>query len=254
MAKIVIFDSGFGSLSVIRHLQKLTKSHIIYFADQENFPYGKKTISELKEIINKSLICLQEKFKPDLIVLGSITLSLTIYFKNKSSLIGVFPPVKKAAKKTKTSSIAILATNSIIKSRILFNYISKNLSKQISVIQINASPLIELVESGDFVSNKEKCTEKITKVLYTKLRKNNVDVVLLSSTHLPFLLPLLKKIFQDINFLEPSMEVAETVSKKILKNKSKRNSLKIFASGNVIEFEKKLKSIGIQSKVNSFHI
>ncbi|MCH8834298.1 MAG: glutamate racemase, partial [Thaumarchaeota archaeon] len=43
MAKIAIFDSGFGSLSIIRAIQKTTKSEIIYFADQKNFPYGKKT-------------------------------------------------------------------------------------------------------------------------------------------------------------------------------------------------------------------
>ena len=42
MAKIIVFDSGFGSLSIIKPIQKTMKSDIIYFADQKNFPYGKK--------------------------------------------------------------------------------------------------------------------------------------------------------------------------------------------------------------------
>jgi len=35
MAKIVVFDSGFGSLSVIRPIQKAIKSDMIYYADQK---------------------------------------------------------------------------------------------------------------------------------------------------------------------------------------------------------------------------
>jgi len=46
VAKIVIFDSGFGSLSIIKPIQKAMKSNIIYFADQKNFPYGKKSKSQ----------------------------------------------------------------------------------------------------------------------------------------------------------------------------------------------------------------
>ena len=41
MAKIAVFDSGFGSLSIIKPIQQAIKSDIVYFADQKNFPYGK---------------------------------------------------------------------------------------------------------------------------------------------------------------------------------------------------------------------
>ena len=35
LAKIVVFDSGLGSLSVIKEIQKITKTDIVYFADQK---------------------------------------------------------------------------------------------------------------------------------------------------------------------------------------------------------------------------
>jgi len=35
MVKIAVFDSGLGSLSIIKEIQKITKSEIIYFADQK---------------------------------------------------------------------------------------------------------------------------------------------------------------------------------------------------------------------------
>ena len=51
MAKIVVFDSGMGSLSIIKPIQKKVNADIIYFADQKNFPYGTKSVLELKKII-----------------------------------------------------------------------------------------------------------------------------------------------------------------------------------------------------------
>ena len=78
MAKIVVFDSGFGSLSIIKPIQEAIKSHIIYFADQKNFPYGKKSKSELTKIIIKTLNFLDQQFHPDLIVIGSNTPSLLL--------------------------------------------------------------------------------------------------------------------------------------------------------------------------------
>ena len=40
--KIAVFDSGLGSLSIIKAIQKKTKCDIVYLADKKNFPYGKK--------------------------------------------------------------------------------------------------------------------------------------------------------------------------------------------------------------------
>jgi len=55
MARIAVFDSGLGSLSIIKSIQKVCKIEIIYFADQKNFPYGKKTRKQLEQIIKKSI-------------------------------------------------------------------------------------------------------------------------------------------------------------------------------------------------------
>ena len=109
MARIVVFDSGFGSLSVIKPIQKAIKSDLIYYADQKNFPYGKKSKSQLTRIITNRIKFLEEKFKPDLIVIGSNTPSLLVEI-NKKNVIKVLPPIKMAAKISVTGNIAILAT------------------------------------------------------------------------------------------------------------------------------------------------
>ena len=255
MAKIVIFDSGFGSLSIIRAIQKTIKSEIIYFADQKNFPYGKKTKSQLYTIINQTIEFLKNKFNPDLIIVGSNTPSLLLDKVFTSNIIRVLPPLKEASKISKTKNIAILATSSVTKSKDLATYIKKNqLSKKVSVKKVNTSSLIDLVESGKFITNKKFCQKVIKKTLYDVFLQNNIDVVTLSSTHLPLIRSLLQLEFPGITFLDPAQEVAYKVKNLTAKKRSKKNSLKIFTSGNKQTFQKQLRRIGIKNKINSLSL
>jgi len=251
MVKIVVFDSGFGSLSIIRAIQKTTKSEIIYFADQKNFPYGKKTKSQLYTIINQTIEFLKNKFNPDLIVVGSNTPSLLLDEIFSSNIIRVLPPLKEASKISKTKNIAILATNSVTKSKELSRYIKKNkLPKKINVKKINASPLVELVESGKFITNKKFCQKIIKKTLSDVFFQNDIDVATLSSTHLPLLRSLLQVEFPGITFLDPAQEVANKVKNLTAKKRSKKNSLKIFTSSNTQTFQKQLRKTGINNNVS----
>ena len=125
MARIVVFDSGLGSLSIIKAIQKITKSEIIYFADQQNFPYGEKSQAQLSKMIQNSIKLLQEKFSPDIIVVASNTPSLMLDVTTKK-IVDVKPPLKDARKQSKTKQIGILATNSAINSTGLTKYIKKN--------------------------------------------------------------------------------------------------------------------------------
>jgi glutamate racemase len=93
MAKIAVFDSGLGSLSVIKPIQKRINAEIIYFADQKNYPYGTKTVPQLDKIIKSTILKLQAKFDPDVIVVGSNTPSLLLHIEKKDNIIGVFPPL-----------------------------------------------------------------------------------------------------------------------------------------------------------------
>ena len=249
MTKIAVFDSGLGSLSVIKPIQKRINAEIIYFADQKNYPYGTKTVSQLDKIIKSTISKLQEKFDPDVIVVGSNTPSLLLHVEKKDKIIGVYPPLKEAVSKTKSGKIGILATKTVVKNKILDKYIKKNVPSRIHVIKINASSLVDLVESGKFISQKQVSKKLIQKIIGPHL-ENNVDVFTLSSTHLPFLLPILKELFPDIIFLDPADTIAKDVS-TILKHKLGKSRLKVYASGDVDTFQKQLKKIGIKNKVNS---
>jgi glutamate racemase len=250
MARIIVFDSGFGSLSVIKPIQHTIKSDLIYYADQKNFPYGRKSKSQLTKIITNRIKFLDEKFNPDLIVVGSNTPSLLVEI-NKKNVIKVLPPIKMAAKISVTGNIAILATLAAVKSKKLSEFIKKNrLPKRINIKKINASRLIQLVESAKFIDNQNLCNRVVRKTLSEQFSKYNIDVATLSSTHLPFLLPFLKKQFPLVTFLDPAQEIANKVGKILGKKSSKRNSMKIFTSSEPEKFQNHLWKMGIKKKVS----
>ncbi len=254
VVKIAVFDSGLGSLSIIRAIQKTSKAEIIYFADQQSYPYGRKSHAQLRKIIQKSIKLLQEKFSPDIIVVASNTPSLMLNLSN-NKVIGVKPPLNEAHKISKSKKIGILGTESAIKSKGLSKYIKgKKYSKSYKIFKINGSELIDLVESGKFVSNKQFCKKIIKKVLNDIISKNLIDTITLSSTHIPFLKSLLEKEFPNIQFIDPGNIVAQKVYTIIKNKQSKRNSLKIFTSGDVKSFQNKLNKIGIKNKVRFLSI
>ena len=250
MARIIVFDSGFGSLSVIKPIQHTIKSDLIYYADQKNFPYGKKSKSQLTKIITNRIKFLEEKFKPDLMVIGSNTPSLLVEI-NKKNVVKILPPIKMAAKISVTGNVAILTTLAAVKSKKLSEFIKKNrLPKRINIKKINASRLVQLVESAKFIDNQNLCNAVVRKTLSEQFSKYNIDVATLSSTHLPFLLPFLKKQFPRVTFLDPAQEIANKVRKIIGKKSSKRNSMKIFTSSEPEKFQNHLWKMGIKKKVS----
>jgi len=161
VAKIVVFDSGFGSLSIIKPIQQAVKSDIVYFADQKNFPYGKKSKSQLTKIITKTVSMLEEKFKPDLIVIGSNTPSLLVEI-NKKKIVKVLPPIKKASKISRTGNVAMLTTLAVVRSKKLSEYVRKNrLPKHVNIKRIDATQLVRLVEEGKFLDGRKLCEKTI---------------------------------------------------------------------------------------------
>ena len=182
--------------------------------------------------------------------MGSNTPSLLVGI-NKKNLVKVLPPIKKAAKLSMTGNIAILATNAVVKSKTLSEYVRKNrLPKHINLEKIDATKLVRLVEHGKFLEDKKSCEKMVSKVLFEPFSRTNIDVAILSSTHLPFLLSFLKKQFPNITFIDPGMEVSQKVKKTVARKQSKRNTMKIFTSSDPKKFQKYLLQIGIKKNVS----
>lgn len=253
---IAVFDSGLGSLSVVRELRKLLPTeNILYFADKKNFPYGKKSKNELKEIMIKSISFL-EKYQPKLIVMASNTPSIQIFneIKDKFSvdIIPTLPPLQKGAKFTSKKHIGIMATSGTLNSKEFKYLINKQIPQQIFITSIDSSEIIDLVENGSFLFNKEITYNTIKRIIDSNVDES-IDVIVLTSTHLPIIYNYLTSMLPFMKFYDSSNQVAKDVKNhlKFLKdiNKSGTGKMEILISAEKKEFQTILRYMGVKETI-----
>jgi glutamate racemase len=258
---VAVFDSGIGSLSIIQELKKeIPHENLLYFADKAHFPYGNKSATQLRDIIVNTVNYL-ERYKPKLTVIASNTPSIAILDQIRRMvnvpLIGIRPPLKEACRLTKKKHIGIMATKLTISSKELENQIKREVPQKILVTKFNASPIIELIEKGIHISNERKTFDTINQVIGYEVDKE-IDVITLSSTHLPFVKSYLNSLLPTIKFVDSAKIVAKEVRKYLIFNrmlkKTGNGRLQIFVSDQKRQFEQIIHAMGIREPVEEIFL
>ncbi len=254
---VAVFDSGIGSLSIIKELKKAVPAEdLLYFADRAHFPYGGKSHQQLLEITINTINYLR-RYKPKLIVVASNTPTVQVLDEVRRKIpdipiIGVRPPLKEAARLTKKKHIGIMASAGTVNSKELENQIRREVPQHILVTKFNASPIIELVEAGVHLENERRTFDVISRVLGDNVDEK-IDVMTLSSTHLPFVKSYLNSLIPTVRFVDPAQMVAKDVRKFLginrMAKKSGMGKLQILVSDGKREFEKSIRAMGVREPV-----
>lgn len=254
---VAVFDSGIGSLSIIRELKReIPNEDLLYFADRAHFPYGTKSHPQLREIIANTINYLR-RYKPKMVVVASNTPSVQVLDEVRKMIvdvpiIGVRPPLKEAARLTRKKHIGIMATEGTIKSRELEVQIRREVPQHILVTKFNASPIIDLIEHGVHLENERRTFDVISRVLGDNADEK-MDVITLSSTHLPFVKTYLNALLPTVRFVDPAQIVARDVRKFLkfyrMAKKSGTGRLQILVSDGKREFEKSVRAMGVREPV-----
>jgi len=252
-----VFDSGIGSLSIIRELKReVPNEDLLYFADKAHFPYGTKSHPQLREIIINTVNYLR-RYKPKVVVVASNTPSVQVLDDVRKiitdiSVIGVRPPLKEAARMTRKKHIGIMATEGTIRSKELENQIRREVPQHILVTKFNASPIIELIEHGIHLENERRTFDVVSRVLGDDVDEK-IDVITLSSTHLPFVKSYLNALLPTVRFVDPAQIVARDVRKFLrfykMTKKSGTGRLQILVSDGKREFERSVRAMGVREPV-----
>ncbi len=252
---VAVFDSGLGSLSVIRRIRRaVPAAPVVYLADTANYPYGTRSPPALRRIVEGRIRLLRDRFRPDVIVVGSITPTLLLpdLFAG-GAVVGVAPPLRRAARATRTGHVGVLATRSVV-GRCRTGEIAAGLEVPAGVRlhPIDASPLVDLVESGAFLDDGEECAKRLAR-LGPVLSENRIDSLALSSTHLPFLVERLAEAFPRVRLADPGEDAAEAVRRRIGAGaggaSQKEAPMRVFASGDPVPLEGRLRRLGVREAV-----
>jgi glutamate racemase len=213
-ARILLFDSGMGGLTVARAVAKqLPHAHLVYAADNAGFPYGAWKEQALVKRIVLVIGKLIETVKPDVVVIAcntASTIALTeLREAYKIPFVGTVPAIKPAAAQTKTGVIGVLATPGTV-SREYTHSLIHTYAFHCKVLLHGAPRLAEIAEQklrGQPV-DLEELREEVAPV-FRKRDGKPTDVVVLGCTHYPLLTEDIAKVAPwPVTYIDPSPAIA----------------------------------------------
>ncbi|TAK74975.1 MAG: glutamate racemase [Dehalococcoidia bacterium] len=208
-----IFDSGVGGLTVADALHRLAPAlPISYLADTAFFPYGNRSAEEVSDravVLARMLV----DGGATVIVVACNTASSAALERLRAEftvpVVGMEPPVKPAVERSRSRTVAVLATTGTVSGARLARLTERH-SGDATVTTIAMPGLADLVEAGEIAS------ERVRGMLSDALRgpvAGGVDEVALGCTHYGFLRPAL------VSLLPAGVEVidaAEPVARRVL--------------------------------------
>jgi len=244
---IVVFDSGYGGLSVLNTLSKiLPNEQFIYYCDTKNVPYGEKKQEEILKLTENALlkigIC---NIKAFIIGCNTATSAAADYLRNKYKvpIVGIEPAIKPAATKTK-GKIVVLATNFTLKEK-KFNLLVNNLRIEDRIIKVPAPELVEYVESGEW---NKKVIRNLLDNYFKGIDFNEVGSIVLGCTHYVFLKEDIRAYVNGkISIYDGNIGLADHVKNDILLNNRNLNNklreIKFISTDNSLKVYNKAKKI-----------
>lgn len=214
---IGIFDAGIGSYAVVERVRShFPMQDILYFADRASFPYGEKAPNELLGSVKSATEYLSNEGCVA-VVLASNAPSVTVLDALRATVavpvIGIFPPVREAVELSRSKQVAVLGVRSMITSEAMKIYARRNSTAESEVLLINASALVDLVENFKFLTAPSETQKAVSQFIANVLQEHaKVDVITLSSTHLPWLREFFQTAAPNVLFLDPADTVLEQLS------------------------------------------
>lgn len=209
---VAVFDAGIGSYAVVAEIQRqFPRQDILYFADRASFPYGAKCRDELLEIMRRTIAFL-ETYEPSAIVMASNAPSIMALDEARqfarTPLHGVFPPVGEALALSRSGRIGVMGVRSLIHSAEFAGFVARQGAAPGAITGIKASAMVELVESGAFLFEPEATQAAVDRFAAAIVAEHpEIDVLTLSSTHLPWLRRFFEAALPDCRFLDPAQKI-----------------------------------------------
>jgi glutamate racemase len=213
-ARILLFDSGMGGLTVARAVQEmLPAAQLIYAADNAAFPYGAwgedALVARIVAVIGKLI----DRVRPDIAVIACNTASTLALAALREAysipFVGTVPAIKPAAAQTRSNIIGVLATPGTV-SREYTHTLIHTYAYHCKVFLHGARHLAELAEQklkGE-QPDLEAIRAEITPVFRTR-EGRRTDVVVLGCTHYPLLVGEIEKVAPwPVTYIDPAPAIA----------------------------------------------
>ena len=213
---IGVIDSGVGGLTVLRSLQKsFPHEHFIYLGDTARTPYGIRSREEITALVQELVDYLAAKDIKQLVVAcNTITVLGTEVIRggHPFHVVGMSRGAALALAATKNKRIGVFATDFTV-STLSHQKAIQALDPEAQVFSQGCTKFVPLIEGEKFG------TPELAAAIgeYTAiLKKDQVDTVLLSCTHYPFVKTEVEQAFgPGVTVIDPAEATVLAVQKDL---------------------------------------
>jgi glutamate racemase len=213
-ARLLIFDSGVGGLSILQEIhQQYPDCSVFYASDNAAFPYGPKTPEMLVDRVDTVLHQLETITQADIIIVACNTASTValprIRERFSQPVIGVVPAIKPAAAVSHTKTIALLATPGTV-NRDYTHTLINEFASDCTIVSVGSSELVELAERklrGETITQTQ-----LAPIVAPILENTAVDTIVLACTHFPL---LKKELQQALPHISNWVDSGEAIARRV---------------------------------------
>jgi glutamate racemase len=238
-----VFDSGVGGLTVLHEcLVNLPHEDFVYLGDTGNFPYGSKSLAEVRRLAFAAVGFLVARgVKLVVVACNSAAAAALSQLQTAYStpIVGVvMPGARAAAQETRNRRVGLLATEATVRSN-AYQHALHTLDAGVEVFPVACPRLAPLIQEGDVFSEQ---TEQAARGCVAPLKEAEVDTVILGCTHYPLITPMLRRLLgPEVALIdsaeETAREVRELLERKAIGNGPRREgAYEFFSTGDSEEF------------------
>lgn len=220
--RILVFDSGLGGLTVFREIARARPdASYIYVADDAAFPYGAWREPDLVARLLDQMAGLIAAHEPDCVVIACNTASTlalpALRARFATPFVGTVPAIKPAAERSRSRLFSVLATPGTV-ARDYTRDLVRSYAGGCDVTLVGSTRLAVMAEAqmhGEPASDAEISSEIapcFVSVTDSDGTVRRTDVVTLSCTHYPLLLPRLMALSPwPVTWIDPAPAIARRV-------------------------------------------
>lgn len=234
-ARIGIFDSGVGGLTVLRELyRQLPNESILYFGDTARLPYGTRSQTEILQFVREIVTWMIQR-QVKMIVMACNTSSAlaleTIRAEFPLPILGLILPGARAAIQC-GKRIGVIATPATVASGAYHR----------AILEANATAQTWQSECPEFVPLIEQNriydphTVDVSRQYLAPLMTQEIDTLVYGCTHYPLLAPVLRMILpRSVTFVDPAVHIVAAAARELdlleLRNNSNPLPTEFYVSG-----------------------
>ena len=230
--KIAFFDSGMGGLSVLHHARKvLPHEEFIFYADEDNVPYGTKSPEEVLSFVDAAFKFLIGQGVGAIVVACNTATSVAVrIMREKYSLpiIGMEPALKVALDMFPDRKVLVTATAITITGEKIRQLIRRLHAEDLA--ELKALPrLVEFAERQEFNSS---AVEEYLRGELAGYDWKNFSSLVLGCTHFNYFKDTLRKILPPhVKFLDGNAGTVNELIRRTNLTGDGRGSIEFFYSG-----------------------